>query len=100
MNAQPHPVDSRIYFLVSTPPYIVGECSPAAAPTSTKCALNGRPEGACLANGLAAWAATPCPSVRSAESTMADPIDIPINARREIILEEFLLPAGWSCVMP
>jgi hypothetical protein len=53
MKAQPHPVDSTMYFLISASPWITGARRPASAAMSTKWALKGRPEALGLGRGLA-----------------------------------------------
>ena|SRR5215813_5386203 len=57
---------------------MTGAVSPASRATSTKCASNGRPEGAGLACGLTLRGATPCASKRPADAAAVSKT----NARR------------------
>src|SRR6266436_3022506 len=61
---------------------MVGAVNPAAAATSTKRALKGRPEGAGLAMGFAVWVATPCAKTRSAVAVSTEPRESCTKVRR------------------
>src|ERR1700730_800364 len=67
---------------------MTGARSPAVDATSTKWALNGRPEGAGLAKGLAAWIETPSPSSRAAVAEIAEPRQSRTNVRRVKVITE------------
>src|SRR6266849_9907580 len=67
---------------------IVGAFNPAAAATSTKRALKGRPEGAGLAMGFAVWLATPCARSRSAVAVSREPSESCTKVRRVKVITE------------
>src|SRR6266849_9136284 len=67
---------------------IVGAFNPAAAATSTKRALKGRPEGAGLAMGFAVWLATPCAMSRSAVAVSTEPRESCTKVRRVKVITE------------
>src|SRR5215472_12998836 len=61
---------------------MTGAVSPAVEATSTKCALNGRPDAAGLAIDCALWVETPCTSNFGADAERRDPTENCMNERR------------------
>src|SRR5690242_3378014 len=83
MNAHPHPIVSRMYWLLSGEPYTVAEFRPAWLAISVKCASKGIPEGLARGCGGALRADIPCPKQRTAAA-----LNIPIrNDRRDCVRE-------------
>src|SRR5439155_19338679 len=97
---QPHPLDSAMYFLLSTPPSITGACRPALSATSTERALKGRPEAAGLGKGLAVWVETPCASKRPARRASVASIPSCVNLRRVRFITNNQLSSHVSCRVP
>src|SRR5579859_5842833 len=66
---------------------MVGASSPASCPTSTKCALNGRPEGAALGNGFALCVERPWGSSQCSPNERPAPKLKCANLRREMFTD-------------
>src|SRR5436309_12903605 len=100
MKVHPPPLDNKMYFLHTTPPYITGACSPSLSATSTKRALKVRPEAAGLGMGLAVWVETPCASKRPARRASVASIPSCANLRRVRFITNNQLSSHVSCRVP
>src|SRR5580765_6325085 len=75
---------------------MIGACSPASCATSTKRALNGRPEGTDLGNGFALCVEMPWGSSQCSPSESPAPKLNCANLRREKFTDRH--PSGNICV--